>query len=137
MSEHHIESDRFCLRFSLHIEEADTSFPINTLLTVYVKSNDFSAKADIDIDIKAFADFAIQLKTVYDTLSGEASIREPYGCQRYIKFEADKSGYISVSGLLCDDHEANELRFYNSFDQTHLKLFAEGLVREYSKYKKK
>ena len=90
MSEHILESNGFCLRLVLNVFESDIEYPINTNMTVSVKNNEFSAKTDMDIDIKAFADFTDQLKKVYDTLSGEAMIKEPYGYQRYVSFQADK-----------------------------------------------
>ncbi|MCR5781686.1 MAG: hypothetical protein K6G90_03000 [Clostridia bacterium] len=135
MSEHILESNGFCLRFVLNVFESDIEYPINTNMTVSVKSNEFSAKTDLDIDIKAFADFTYQLKKVYDTLSGEAMIKEPYGYQRYISFQADKTGHVIVKGYICDDMKNNELYFENSFDQTFLKSFSNELCSMYLKYK--
>ena len=131
MSEHILESNGFCLRLVLNVFESDIEYPINTNMTVSVKNNEFSAKTDMDIDIKAFADFTDQLKKVYDTLSGEAMIKEPYGYQRYISFRADKTGHVIVKGYICDDMKNNELYFENSFDQTFLKSFSNELCSMY------
>lgn len=135
MSEHILESNGFCLRLVLNVFESDIEYPINTNMTVSVKNNEFSAKTDMDIDIKAFADFTDQLKKVYDTLSGEAMIKEPYGYQRYISFQADKTGHVIVKGYICDDMKNNVLCFENSFDQTFLKSFSNELCSMYLKYK--
>ena len=135
MSEHVLESNGFCLRLVLNVFESDIEYPINTNMTVSVTSNEFSAKTDMDIDINAFADFTDKLKKVYDTLSGEAMIKEPYGYQRYISFQAEKTGHIIVKGYLCDDMKINELHFENSFDQTFLKPFSNELCSMYLQYK--
>ena len=103
-------------------------------MTVSVTNNEFSAKTDMDIDIKAFADFTDKLKKVFDTLSGEAMFKEPYGYQRYISFQAEKTGHIIVKGYLCDDMKINELHFENSFDQTFLKAFSNELSSMYLQY---
>ena len=136
MQEHILKCDNFCLRFRLYFYESDIEYPINSNMTVVVTFNEFSAKADIDIDIKRFAEFSMELMDIYKSLEGEASIKEPYGYERYITFVADRKGHIVVKGFLCDDSRSNELRFKTVFDQTHLKVFAEELALTYSKYKK-
>ena len=136
MSEHILESNNFCLRLSLNIFENDIEYSSNTIMTVFVTCNGFSAKADMDIDIKEFAEFSSKLMTVYQKLNGEASIKEPYGFEKYISFVADRTGHIVVKGYLCDDSWSNELRFETVFDQTYLKVFAEELTLTYSKYTK-
>lgn len=135
MFEHILESNDFCLRLCMNVFDSDIEYPINTNMTVFVTSNGFSAKTNMDIDIKAFAEFTDKLNKVYDTLSGEAMIKEPYGYQRYISFLADKKGYIIVKGYLCDDMKNNELRFENCFDQTFLKPFSNELRSVYLQYR--
>ena len=136
MQEHILESDNFCLCFSLNVFESDIDYPINSSMTVFVTCNEFSAKADMDIDIKDFAEFSVELMGIYNSLKGEASIKEPYGYEKYITFVADRTGHIVVKGFLCDDSRSNELRFETVFDQTYLKDFALGLSSAYSKYTK-
>ena len=134
MSEHILNTENFRLSISLNIFESDIEYSSNTIMTVTVTSGGFSAKADMDIDIKEFTAFASELSAVYDSLSGTATIKEPYGHQKFISFTADKTGYITVKGFLCDDLKNNELRFENSFDQTYLKPFSGQLCSAYSKY---
>lgn len=136
MPEHILESNTFCLHLSLNIFESDIEYPINTNITVVVTCNEFSAKADMDIDIRDFAEFSMELMAVYKTLKGEATIKEPYGYEKYISFVADRTGHIVVKGYLCDDSRSNELRFETVFDQTYLKVFTEELALTYSKYTK-
>ncbi len=134
MSEHILNTENFRLLISLKIFEDDINSSSNTIMTVSVTSDGFFAKADMDIDIKEFAAFANKLSAVYESLSGTATIKEPYGHQKFITFSADKTGYITVKGFLCDDLKNNELRFENNFDQTYLKPFSQQLCSAYSKY---
>jgi hypothetical protein len=134
MSEHLLKTENFRLSISLKIFEDDINSSSNTIMTVSVTSDGFSATTNMDIDIKEFCKFAKELKKVYDSLNGSATIKEPYGHQKFITFSADKAGYITVKGFLCDDLKNNELRFENSFDQTYLKPFSRQLCSAYSKY---
>lgn len=134
MSEHLLKTENFRLSISLIFFENDINSSSNTIMTVSVTNDGFSAKADMDIDIKEFAEFANELSVIYESLSGTATIKEPYGHQKFITFSADKTGYIKVKGFLCDDLKNNELRFENSFDQTYLKPFSRQLCSAYSKY---
>ena len=70
---------------------------------------------------------------IYKYLKGEATIKEPYGYEKFISFAADRTGHIVVKGYLCDDARSNELRFEIIFDQTYLRGFAEELSSAYSK----
>ena len=132
MPEFVLESSGFYLRLRPILFESDIERPINTTMTVFVTCNDFSAKADMDIDFKDFADFSMKLTAVYNTLQGEATIKEPYGYEKYLTFSADRTGHIVVQGYLCDDSRSNELRFETVFDQTYLKAFAEELRSYFS-----
>ena len=134
MPEHILESANFSLRFSLNVFESDIEGPINTNMMVFVTSNEFSANTDMEIDIKDFARFSMELMDIYKYLKGEATIKEPYGYEKFISFAADRTGHIVVKGYLCDDARSNELRFETIFDQTYLRGFVEELVSAYSKY---
>lgn len=131
MPEHVLEAKNFCLRLILNVFERDIEYPINTNMTVFVTCNEFSAKTDMDIDVKDFSAFSKKLMAVYRDLKGNASIKEPYGYERFISFVADKTGHIAVKGYLCDDSRRNEMRFETIFDQTYLKRFADELLTTY------
>ena len=103
MLEHILESDNFNLRLSLNVFESDIDYPINTNMTVLVTCNEFSAKTDMDINIKDFANFSMELMAIYNSLKGAATIKEPYGYEKFISFIADRTGHIVVKGYLCDD----------------------------------
>ena len=130
MIEYVLNTDKFHLSLCFDIYEDEFAYTVNTIMTVSVTSDGFSASANLDIDIKEFVKFAKELAKVYDSLSGTATIKEPYGYGEYISFSADnRTGYITVKGFICDDLRNNELRFENSFDQTYLKSFSSDLIR--------
>ena len=120
MSKYSLECNNFQLVLSIDTFENDIKYPINTNMTVFYKDENFSAKTNMEIDIKEFE--------VYNTLSGEAIIKEHYSYKRFISFIADKNGYIKIKGYLCDDNKNTELNFENIIDQTYLKKFVNDLV---------
>ncbi len=135
--EHLICTETFILRFKLRIFEEDIHLPSNTMLEVFVKSNGFSGCSTMDIDIKEFAEFSSDLNRIYETLSGEARVEEPYGVHMYISFQGDGRGHIAVKGYLhSGDGIGNEhsLEFENCIDQTCLKDLCQDLQTSYSKY---
>ena len=99
MPEHILESDNFSLRLSLNVFESDIEGPINTNMMVFITSNEFSAKTDMEIDIKDFARFSMELMDIYKSLKGEATIKEPYGYEKFIcvvcLFSAHRNTFIS------------------------------------------
>lgn len=131
MNEHIvIETECFKLSFDFQVFESDISYPANTILSVNVLSNGFSASATMDVDIKDVASFCFNLQKIYNSLSGEAKIQEPFGNQQYLLFSGDQKGHILISGVL-NSNGANgfwqELKFENRIDQTHLPLLIERL----------
>ena len=108
----------------------DITYPTNTIMGVNVYSDGFCASTSMDIDLRELAVFSEKLCQVYDTLSGEARIEEPYGLHMYLQFIGDGKGHISVKGLLHGGNRAgNEhtLEFENSIDQTELRAFCFAL----------
>ena len=94
-----LESENFRLSLDLKIFESDIAYPCNTILTVSVFSEGFSATTDMDIDVKQISEFCENLKTIYGSFRGEAKISESYGKQN-ILFSCDRHGHIFVSGFL-------------------------------------
>lgn len=131
MNEHIvIETERFKLSLDFQVFDSDISYPANTILSVNVLSNGFSASATMDIDIMDVASFCVNLQKIYNSLSGEAKIQEPFGNRQYLLFSGDQKGHILISGVL-NSNGANgfwqELKFENRIDQTHLPLLIERL----------
>lgn len=129
MTEYSMNSPSFSIDFQLKMFEEDIKYPFNSILTVSVSSNGFSAVADMDIDIKKFKIFTDGISELYRTLNGTASIVESYG-EQFISVSGDGSGYIYVSGHLSSGSESGSVQklfFENSFDQTYLTDFLKSL----------
>lgn len=133
-----IKSPDFDICFQPKVFEADIADSSNTILTVFVRSGDFCGKTDMDIDIKAFAEFVDALSALYETLNGTAIIREPYGYRQFIEFTADRSGHIGISGEVCANSQGGffqKLAFENTVDQTYLHDFIKTLSLFCDKYR--
>ena len=50
----------------------------------------------MDACVQGIAEFALQLKALYETLIGEVRLEEPYSIHNYIEFIAETGGYIRV-----------------------------------------
>ena len=133
---HILKTDNFEISMDLEIFEGDISYPTNTIMRVAVQSGDFSARTSMDIDIKEFAQFVSNLVNIYETLSDEAIIEEPYGQKMYISFIGNGRGHISVKGYLYSSNNGYEqrLEFENDIDQTDLRNFCYELKNSYEKY---
>lgn len=132
MKTHCLESPQFKLDLQVKIFEADIKYPSNTIMTVNVESDGFCAVADMDIDIKALADFAEKLSLIYASLKGNAIIREPYGEKQFIEFCGDGKGRINVCGKLTSSGRggfSQELHFENSIEQTYLPEFISNISK--------
>ncbi len=109
----------------------DIELPNNTSMAVTVQSDGFAGNATMDVGIKDLCKFAADLCWIYDTLSGEAKIEEPYGLHMYLYFSGDGKGHVVVKGHLHQrnriGHE-NSLEFVNYIDQTVLKSFCFPLL---------
>lgn len=126
-----LESEGFKLSLNLQVFESDISYPSNTILSVCVFSEGFSASATMDVDINDVLHFCNELQKVYDSLKGEAKIQEPFGNRQYIMFSCDKKGHFFISGTLNSDGANGlwqELKFENVIDQTVLLQFIKSLV---------
>ena len=138
MKEYVIKSEGFYICFQLKVFESDVSYSSNTILTISVISDNFSANTDMDIDIKSFVVFVDALSSLYTTLNGTAIIQEPYGEQHYIELIADRSGHINIRGKLSSNFRGGflqELSFENCIDQTYLPEFIGNLSSFCSRYR--
>lgn len=133
-----IKGSNFELSFQIKVFESDIQYPSNSILTVSVNSDSFSANTNMDIDIKEFVRFTDALSIIYTTLDGVATIQEPYGSQQFIKFSGDRSGHIFVVGRLNSNGRSGfcqELTFENLIDQTYLPDFLDELTSFCAKYR--
>lgn len=112
-------------------------YPNNTSMAVTVQSDGFAGSATMDIGIKDLCKFAADLCQIYDTLSGEARIEEPYGLHMYLSFSGDGKGRVVVKGYLHQGNRTgneNSLEFENYIDQTVLKPFCFPLLSACNEY---
>lgn len=130
-----LKFEGFILELNLEIFEEDINLPVNGSMSVSIKNNIFSAIADMDIGIKEFVKFTMDLDNLYKNLYGKAVIKEVYG-NMYISFEGDGKGHIAISGYLCNRYCDNDydIRFNNVIDQTALKDFCKELKNDCVKY---
>lgn len=129
----------FKLELCPKVYREDMTHPINTEMAVMVESNGFKGSTAMDIDIKDLTKFAADLCRIYQDLSGEAKIEEPYGVHMFLSFEGDGRGGIAVCGYLrgadCSGNE-NSLTFHDRIDQTALNPFCFALQNACSEYMK-
>lgn len=135
-----ITTENFHLEWNPEVSEEDISYPVNTNLHVTLASSGFSVKdAVMDIDVKSLAAFAFTLNELFETLTGTAELREPYGAQDYLRFSADRSGRIKIKGTICGSDlkgHTQKLDFENEFDQTYLNNFSKKLFSDFQSYLK-
>lgn len=127
--EYNLIADSFSLVLKTNVFYSDIQYPANTILEVILESDGFSACTTMDINIKEFREFVSDINSLYETLNGCTTIKEPYGEQN-IQFSVDKTGHIFVSGLLHNNYRNGHnqlLEFKNSFDQSFLKSFVSSL----------
>ena len=121
-----IETPQFKINLQIKIFDSDVNYPSNTIITVSVVSDDFSAVTDMDIDIKQLIAFTDNFSMLYTTLEGNAKIQEPFGVRQYIEFCGDGRGHIYISGKLNSSGRngfTQELKFENCIDQTCISDF--------------
>lgn len=132
-----IETETFILELFPEIYEHDFEYPVNVYLGVKVSSYGYSADTFMDVGVQGIAGFAAQLKSLYESLEGEARLEEPYSVHNYIEFYAKKGGHIRVRGRLNNKDAfgyTQEIYFENEFDQTYLREFIHRLFADFSKY---
>ena len=133
-----IETSQFKIKLQIKVFDSDLNYHSNTIMTVAVDSDGFSAVADMDVDIKQLIAFTDDLTILYNTLKGVAKIQEPYGMQQFIELSSDGIGHIYISGKLNSfgqNGSAQELKFENSVDQTCLPKFISNLSDLCCKYR--
>ena len=138
MKQYRLEGEHFLLTLEVKVFESDVRYSSNTLMTVTVDSFGFCGSSIFDIDVKQFGRFVRELGQIYQTLSGAAEIREPWG-EQFLAFEGNGRGHISVEGLVCPaglHGFTQQLRFENMVDQTCLREFAAELRADFERYAK-
>ena len=117
----------------IKIFHEDSEFPVNTLCRVSVHSGMFKGEVEFDLDIKCLVEFSKKLIMMYETLEGEALLKETYGFS-YIKIISSGNGHFNITGNLFLSYPRNLLEFEFDIDQTMLKDFAYSLYNDFMKY---
>lgn len=115
----------FLLELRARIYEGDPEVN-NVALYVKVGSNGFAGTMEMDVGSGDLDEFIRDVLNMNTTLKGGARIEEPYGDRCYIALEIDKSGHVTVMGMLRTGTQ--KLQFENSFDQTYLASLAKRLA---------
>lgn len=130
-------SENFKLELYPKVFMEDIEYPNNTAMAVAVQNDGFAGSATMDIGVKDLTKFATDLCQIYNDLSGEARIEEPYGLPMYLYFKGDGKGHIAVKGRLHNIRmtgNENTLVFEHNIDQTVLKPFCFSLLSACKEY---
>ncbi len=92
---------------------------------VRMSAGGFRAEFEASFEPRDFQEFAKQLRTLYQTLAGNATF-EPCERQLALKLFGNGRGGIQVIGTACDLTRTNRLTFELAIDQTYL----EPLLRQ-------
>ena len=99
----------------------------NVSMFVKVESSGFAGTMEMDVGSVDLDSFIQDVLNMNNYLKGKAGIEEPYGDHCFIALEIDKSGHVTVSGML--RVRTQRLEFENSFDQTYLAVLAKKLAQ--------
>ncbi len=98
----------------------------NTSFDLEIRSGSFSGVAPCENDIKEFRRFVEELLEMYDFKKQIVMFNEIcYGSN--VKFEADKTGHITVSGEIFGEAMEHSLKFSFMIDQSVLDKFISEL----------
>ena len=98
----------------------------NTSFDLEIRSGSFSGVAPCEYDIKEFRKFVEELLEMYDFKKQIVMFNEIcYGSN--VKFEADKTGHIKVSGEIFGEAMEHSLKFSFMIDQSVLDKFISEL----------
>ena len=98
----------------------------NTSFDLEIRSGSFSGVAPCEYDIKEFRKFVEELLEMYNFKKQIVMFNEIcYGSN--VKFEADKTGHITVSGEIFGEAMEHSLKFSFMIDQSVLDKFISEL----------
>lgn len=131
---HLIETELFQLELTVMLIDQRIGAPENTLVRIKVFSDNFSADGSIHVDYKTIGLFARQLRHIYETSRGTASISGIRDSRNYIEFRASTDGRIRVRGTLEAKGNSGfnqELNFENGFERDQFAAFVDDMFRTY------
>ena len=117
-------------RIALNENESDLYFRIENIKgtfsgTLCIGSGGFFCETPIYFNKKLISTFLSNLKSMYSSLAGNASIQEDYE-ETFVNLEIDSQGHVIVSGQasVLSEH-SNTLNFTFATDQTELPYLIE------------
>ncbi|MBQ4590737.1 MAG: hypothetical protein IJB20_01770 [Clostridia bacterium] len=120
------------LRFSYfrHFAEDEANGnPYNFFFTVRVSSDGFSGHTRWECDRKEFVKFVQSAQDLYDFRTSSAELNDiGYGSR--VRFEADKTGHITVIGILYGHAADHSVTFRFTADQSDLHPFITNLHKQ-------
>ena len=119
-----IYEDNYLMINNLIYHQQDIYY--NTSFDLEIRSGSFSGVAPCEYDIKEFRKFVEELLEMYDFKKQIVMFNEIcYGSN--VKFEADKTGHITVSGEIFGEAMEHSLKFSFMIDQSVLDKFISEL----------
>ena len=132
---HLIETELFQLELTVMLIDRRINAPENTLVRIKVFSDNFSADGAIHIDYKTMGLFASQLRHIYETHRGTASLSGIRDSRNYVEFRASPDGRIRVKGTLEAKGNSGfnqELNFENGFERNQFASFVDDMYHTYA-----
>lgn len=119
-----IYEDNFLIINNFTFHQDDIYY--NTSFDLEVRSGSFSGVAPCEYDIKEFRKFVQELLEMYN-FKKQIVMLNDIGYGSNVKFEADKTGHIEVSGEIFGEAMEHSLKFSFITDQFVLKQFISEL----------
>lgn len=112
--------------FSHSKADAEAGNPYNTTLHIRVKSGEFCGVGFCECDIKEFCRFVRELGEMYEFQRSCAVFDDIcYGSE--VTFESDRTGHLTVSGIVHGRGMIHSLKFEFAADQTVLPGFIKSI----------
>ena len=119
--------------FRYSAEDEANGNPYNFFFTVRVSSYGFRGHTGWECDRKEFVKFVQSIQNLYDFCTSSAEFSDiGYGSR--VRFEADKTGHITVTGTLYGHAADQSVTFRFTADQTDLPPFITNLHKQKSPF---
>ena len=115
--------------------ESEINLNTNALCRVDVTSGDFCGATQFNMDISQLGKFSVQIKNMYQSLYGNALLKETYGSS-FVQVVATSGGHFEVSGSINLPHPHHLLEFRFDIDQTMIRDFSNKLFNDYAHFTK-
>ncbi len=127
--EYHLQTPELLLSLTPEIFPSDLPDALDLTLHVRVACNGFSGYGEMDLTTGDLVAFSASLSALYETLSGQAVLKEPYG-DMHLTFTSTPRGHIHLSGIISQMGQAGEqsIVFATDLEQSDLHTFCNTLA---------